>query len=248
MLLETELVPYSLSVPPGDRVLVLAPHPDDETLGMGGSLRLLTESGKKVKVVILTTGEKADPKVTDKQEYSSTRKKEALKAFRHLGVKDYEFLGFPDRELISHRDKVEEIINTIVSDFAPDVIYSPSLIELNPDHRMAAELSHELSRREKAVRCVFYEITTPVRPNILIDITKTFKWKKKAMKCYKSQMKILDYLGLMEAMSTYRTFTLGKGVRFAEAFWELRNTSARQDIRMWLSYEMPLVVNSTQRM
>jgi LmbE family N-acetylglucosaminyl deacetylase len=248
MLLETDLVPYSLSNPPGERVLVLAPHPDDETFGMGGSLRLLTESGKKVKVVILTAGEKADPKVTSKQEYSSIRKKEAMKAFKVLGVTDYEFLGFPDRELLVHRGDVKGAINRIVSAFSPDVIYSPSLIELNPDHRMAAELSHELSRREKAVRCVFYEITTPVRPNILIDITKTYKWKKKAMKCYKSQLKLTDYLDLMQAISRYRTFTLGKGVRFAEAFWELRNTPARQDIRMWLSYEMPLVANNTQCM
>ena len=98
------------------------------------------------------------------------------------------------------------------------------------------------------MRCIFYEITTPVRPNILVDISRTFKWKKKAMKCYSSQTKILDYLGLMEAMSRYRTFTLGKGVKFAEAFWELGNASEAQDVRMWLSYEMPLVANNTQCM
>lgn len=248
MLLETELVPYSLSMPPGERVLVLAPHPDDETFGMGGSLRLLTESGKQVKVIVLTSGEKADPKVTEKQEYSSTRKKEALKAFRLLGVTDCEFLGFPDRELLVHRGDVKGAINRIVSAFSPDVIYSPSLIELHPDHRIAAELAYEISRGEKAVRCVYYEITTLVRPNILVDISKTFKWKKKAMKCYKSQMKLVDYPGLMEAMNRYRTFTLGKGVKFAEAFWEFHTTFIRQDIHMWLNYEMPLVVNNTQRM
>ena len=68
------------------------------------------------------------------------------------------------------------------------------------------------------------------------------------MKCYSSQTKILDYLGLMEAMSRYRTFTLGKGVKFAEAFWESGNASEAQDVRMWLSYEMPLVANNTQCM
>jgi hypothetical protein len=52
----------------------------------------------------------------------------------------------------------------------------------------------------------------------------------------------------MEAMSRYRTFTLGKGVKFAEAFWELGNASEAQDVRMWLSYEMPLVANNTQCM
>ena len=248
MLVETDLVPYSLSRPPGERALVLAPHPDDETFGMGGSLRLLTDAGKRVKVLVLTAGEKADAKTNDRQKYSSSREKEAVKAFRMLGVTEYEFLRFPDRELLSHRDAVQEAINAIVSEFVPDVIYSPSSIELHPDHRIAGGLAYELSRREKAVRCIFYEITSPVRPNILVDISRTFKWKKKAMKCYSSQTKILDYLGLMEAMSRYRTFTLGKGVKFAEAFWELGNASEAQEVRMWLNYEMPLVVNSTQHM
>jgi len=239
MLLETDLVPYSLSYPVGERLIVLAPHPDDETFGMGGSLRLLTEFGKKVKVVILTEGEKADPKVSNRREYSSARKKEALKAFKILGVTDYAFLGFPDRELISNMDKAEEIIFTIVSEFAPDVIYSPSVVELNPDHRVAADIAIRISQRIRGLKCIFYEITTPIRPNILIDITKTFKLKKKAMKCYRSQLKLTDYLALIQAIGKYRTFTLGQSVRFAEAFWRIDDTASKNEMRMWLSYETP---------
>jgi len=248
MLLETELVPYSLSVPPGERVLVLAPHPDDETLGMGGSVRLLTESGKKVKVVILTTGEKADPNVTEKQEYSSTRKKEALKAFKILGVKDYEFLEFPDRELLVNIDKVQGAVNAVVAAFHPDVIYSPSLIELNPDHRVTARLSMDIAQGNDGMRCIFYEITTPVRPNLLFDITGTFRKKKRAMKCHKSQLYLIDYVCLMKAMNLYRSFTVGGCKRCIEAFWEVGGLASQADVRKWLSYEMPLVVNSTQRM
>ena len=248
MLLETDLVPYSLSSPPGERALVLAPHPDDETFGMGGSLRLLTEAGKRVKVLVLTAGEKADAKTRDRERYSSLREKEAVKAFSMLGVTEYEFLRFPDRELLSHRDALQEAITAIVSAFVPDVIYSPSSIELHPDHRIAAGLAYELSRGKAALRCIFYEVTSPLRPNILVDISRTFKWKKRAMKCYKSQLKLTDYLDLMQAISRYRTFTLGKGVKFAEAFWESGDASEAQDIRMWLSYEAPLVANNTQCM
>lgn len=246
MLLETDLVPFGLSSPPGERVLVLAPHPDDETFGMGGSLRLLAQANKRVKIVILTSGEKADVMATD--EYSSMREREAIKAFRMLGVKEYEFLRFPDRELCLCRDMVDEAISRIISMFVPDVIYSPSLIELHPDHRIAAELAYQVSRREAGMRCIFYEVTSPVRPNIFVDISKTFKWKKKAMKCYSSQTEIIDYPGLMEAIGRYRTFTLGKGVRFAEAFWEPAGVFDAQAIRMWLSYETPLVANNTQHM
>ncbi len=239
MLLETDLVPFSLSMPPGERVIVLAPHPDDETFGMGGTLRLLSSMGKKVKVVVLTGGEKADGKTTDSREYSSVRKREALKAFKVLGVKDYEFLGFPDREISSNIKEVMEALNAMISEFDPDVIYSPSIIELNPDHRATAEISMHFARKVEGLRCIFYEITTPMRPNILIDVTRTFKYKKRAMKCYKSQLKLTDYIGLMQAIGVYRTFTLGKGVRFAEAFWEMRDADEQRDLRKWLSYETP---------
>jgi LmbE family N-acetylglucosaminyl deacetylase len=242
MLLETDLVPYSVSMPVGERVVVLAPHPDDETLGMGGSLRLLAETGKKIKVVVLTGGEKADTDITDTLGYASIRQLETLRAFKVLGVTEYEFLGFPDRELLRNKDRLEEAIRRIIDDFRPDVIYSPSIIELNPDHRAAAELSISINMETSNPRCIFYEITTPIRPNILVDITKVFKYKKNALKCYKSQLKITDYLRLMEGFNAYRSLTLGKGVKFAEAFWQVGSIKSKEDMKMWLSYEIPIML------
>ena len=61
MLQESDIIPYHLSHPPGERAIVLAPHPDDETLGCGGTIRLLLKSKRPVKVIFLTSGEKADP-------------------------------------------------------------------------------------------------------------------------------------------------------------------------------------------
>ncbi|MDP2754341.1 MAG: PIG-L family deacetylase [Nitrospirota bacterium] len=61
MLQEFDIIPYHLSHPPGERAIVLAPHPDDETLGCGGTIRLLLKSKRPVKVIFLTSGEKADP-------------------------------------------------------------------------------------------------------------------------------------------------------------------------------------------
>jgi len=111
MIQESEIIPYHVSEPPGERVLVLAPHPDDEALGCGGTVRLLIEAKKKIRVLFLTSGERADPAqevspavhcsgsaagscVTD---YSLMREKEAERALRVLGVSEYAFLRFPDR-------------------------------------------------------------------------------------------------------------------------------------------------------
>ena len=175
MLQESEIVPYHLSPPLGEKVLVLAPHPDDETLGCGGTLRLLVESGKTVKVVFLTSGDKGDPEhslsriqkdqkekaetpsysrrgkgdVSDGShftEYASLREKESVKALKILGVSDYQFLRFPDRELHAHFEDVFECVHAITADYLPDTVYSPSIIELNPDHRTTAELSFRMQR------------------------------------------------------------------------------------------------------
>jgi len=237
MLSETDLIPFHASLPAGERVIVFAPHPDDETLGMGGSLRILSDHGKKIKVIVLTKGEKAEPDITKQKRHAEMRQKEALKAFKSLGLTDYEFLGFPDREIFSNMDAVAKAMKTIVDDFNPDVLYSPSMLEIHPDHRAVAELSLSICEENPHIRCFFYEITVPLRPSLLVDITKVFKYKKKAVKCYKSQLSITDYLRLAQALNTYRSFTLGKGVKFAEAFWQV---TGKETLNNWMTYEVPL--------
>lgn len=252
MLQESEIVPYHLSPPLGDKVLVLAPHPDDETLGCGGTLRLLIESGKSVKVVFLTSGDKGDPEhpLTVKKHskdhitgYSLMREKETVRALKRLGISDYEFLRFPDRELNTHFDAVRERVYAITSEYLPDTIYSPSDIELNPDHRITAELSFWIQRRtspalaggEKRLRLVFYEVTTPFRPNMLVDISAVFGRKKKAMKKYTSQLKMINFIEYITALNTVRALTVK--ARHVEAFWVMEQPLDDEEKARWLTYQ-----------
>jgi LmbE family N-acetylglucosaminyl deacetylase len=225
MLLESDLIPFTVASPVGNKSIVFSPHPDDETLGCGGTIRLLLKSKKHVKVVFLTSGDKADPSNKLSQivhnenppissvnpldpplrrgelkggegglpneshitEYAMVREKEAVKAIRILGASDYEFLRFPDRELGAYYENALERLLKIVEIYMPDTIYSPSMIELNPDHRTTAALSFEIQRRILKpdvdtkdfvpVRLVFYEVTTPLRANILVDITPVYNKK-----------------------------------------------------------------------
>ncbi len=272
MLQESDIIPYHLSHPPGERAIVLAPHPDDETLGCGGTIRLLLKSKRAVKVIFLTSGDKADPShpasdIKHREEYgtdySLMREKEAVRALKVLGVSDYEFLRFPDRELeIYYKDALESLLE-IVRTYMPDTIYSPSMIELNPDHRTTAALSLEIQRivmntdintlihdvppplpppqggRVRVgvmpISLVFYEVTTPLRPNMLIDITAAYTRKKRAIKKYKSQLKIRDYLKHIIALNTFRSLTVD-GLSHVEAFWCVDKPLSGEDIAKWLSY------------
>ena len=247
---ESAIIPYHLSSPPGERVMVFAPHPDDETLGCGGTLGLLSDARKKVKVLFLTSGDKAEAvrkgfsKGSHITEYSLLRESEARRALRVLGVSDYEFLRFPDREVHEHSQDALQMLLQQVEEFVPDTIYAPSMIELNPDHREAAALSMEIQRRfagsagrdhTAPIRIAFYEVTTPLRPNTLVDVTSVYRRKKRAIKRYRSQLKLADYLGHITALNTVRTLTVN-GPRYVEAFWCVETPLGREEIANWLSY------------
>lgn len=265
MIPESEIIPYNLSNPLGERIIVIAPHPDDETLGCGGAISLLVEAQKKIKIIFLTSGDKGDPnhhasrivhgknnpsapsfrKEDHITEYSIMREREAERALRVLGVSDYEFLRFPDRGLHDeYRDALERILR-IVEEFAPDTVYTPSMVEPNPDHRAAAALAMEIqkirmqgcadSENPGPVRIVFYEVVTPIRPNILVDITSVYSRKRKAVKRYKSQLEITDYLRHVTALNTIRALTV-RVPRYVEAFWFIERPLSDEDVRKWLSY------------
>jgi LmbE family N-acetylglucosaminyl deacetylase len=270
MLQESDIIPYHLSHPTGERTLVLAPHPDDETLGCGGTIRLLVESKKPVKVVFLTSGDKADSShklahIVNNEispllkagegrllneshftEYALLREKEAEKALRVLGVTDYEFLRFPDRGIHDHyKDALEDLLG-IVNVYKPDTIYSPSMIELNPDHRATAALSVEIQKRisehgtdminSSPIKIAFYEVTTPLRPNMLIDVTSVYGRKKKAMKKYKSQLRVLDFVGYINALNKVRSLTV-QDAGYVEAFWSIEHPFTDEYMERWLAYQ-----------
>jgi LmbE family N-acetylglucosaminyl deacetylase len=285
--LESDIIPYHLSSPPGERIVVLAPHPDDETLGCGGTIRLLRKSGKKVKVLFLTSGDQADPSnklskilhsenppnppllkggeggFSDRShltEYAILREREAIKAMKILGVSDYEFLRFPDRKLDIYFESALGRLLEIMKQYAADIIYSPSMIELNPDHRTTAALAMDIQKivmktdapsplppprggRARAgvvpVKILFYEVATPLRPNVLIDITSTHKSKRKAVKTYESQLRITPYLTYIAALNEVRTLTVS-GAKVVEAFWMAEFPLRAEDITGWLSYQTPV--------
>ena len=79
------------------RVLVLAAHPDDEVLGMGGTIAVHTEHGDEVRVVVVTDG--SSTQYPGDAEIRAQKEEEALRAAAELGVTDYVHLDLPDMRL-----------------------------------------------------------------------------------------------------------------------------------------------------
>ena len=99
--------------PPRGRVLCVAPHPDDECIGSGGSLAMHRAQGDPVRVVIGTDGQAGDPdRRFDASSYAARRRAESRAGVRELGVDDIAYWGFPDSCVITAND-VETIARHI---------------------------------------------------------------------------------------------------------------------------------------
>lgn len=218
------------------RVAVFAPHPDDEILGVGGTMARLTRAGHEVFVVIVTHG---DPAMFSPESVAQVRR-EALKAHRLLGVKETLLLeGFPAALLdtVPH-SRLNAALGQVLTDLEPEVIFVPFVGDLHRDHQLIFN-SLLVAARPGLItpgRVIYaYEtlsetgwiaapFTPAFCPNTYMDISKFLAGKLEAMKAYQSQLKQFPQgrsLEAVEALARFRGATAGVGA--AEAFILLRS-------------------------
>jgi LmbE family N-acetylglucosaminyl deacetylase len=102
-------------------LVVVAPHPDDETLGLGAMAAQLASSGVDVKLVSVSDGGAARPgaSLSERSHLESTRRAEVYRATRLLGFSSVVSLGLPDGELADHEKELADSLAEIVSALAP---------------------------------------------------------------------------------------------------------------------------------
>ncbi len=204
-------------------MLVLAPHPDDETLGCGGTLALHREQGDPVRILFLTDGSAGDPAGHyPADRYVAIRRAEARQACAVLGVGDLLFWDLPDSKLATVGDLGERLLDASRA-FDPDTLYYPSGQELHSDHWAAGahvERLHGVGR----LRCASYayEVWTAIQqPTHLVDITPVLARKEAALTHYPSQLRYNDYRPKILGLNAYRSLTFPGTARYVEAFRRL---------------------------
>lgn len=216
--MENRLIPYEAVRNIGKgRILVLAPHPDDEVFGCGGAVLRQIAEGGKVKIVIATNGAHGanDPQSS---EYADIRRAESIKAGEILGVRFPEFWDLEDRKLEYGEKLIQRIVHSI-AEFSADYVYAPSLHEMHPDHRILGMAALEAVRRTPPIQLVMYEVgVAMLRPNVLLDISDLMQKKQAAMACFVSQLRVQAYDLQIRALNQFRSYTLGPEVQFAEAY------------------------------
>jgi LmbE family N-acetylglucosaminyl deacetylase len=202
--------------PPGLSWLVLAPHADDETLGMGATLAQAASRGVDVHLVVVTDGgRQGDP---------SEREAEAIAAAAELGIAPPVFWRFADRTLAEARPRLEAAIHAAATALAPETIFVTSPVELHPDHRALALATQRVVRRTSLLGLrrraphwvAAYEVATPMLPNLLVAGDVTWERKRRAVTAYRSQLAHNRYDVVAEAMGVIRRLTLA-GCEHAEA-------------------------------
>jgi N-acetylglucosamine malate deacetylase 1 len=226
--------------PGAEKVVVLAPHMDDESLGCGGTIARHVANGADVTVIFLTDGRRGGPagNRSDEQQLIQTRRREAEAALQILGVQHMHCLDLVDGGLCSTPAAAAKLRELLVAT-RPDLIYLPFFLEEHADHRAASQLLLDATTGTSlASRCHCYEIWTPLFPNCFVNIDSVLETKRAAVLQYRSQLDGSDYLHTQLGLNAYRsTAMLGGSCRYAEAFFSAPLQQYRELHRSYLSSE-----------
>lgn len=221
-----------------ERVLVLAPHPDDDVIGCGGSIANLTAQGHEVTVGYMTSGEAGSLEIEAAQ-LTRIREDEARRGGRLLGVKEFIFWRQPDGYLQESAEMIIQLVRLIrARQFT--TLYLPHHQESNRDHANTFRIGMEACQRSAGPwfsdggltpwtigNVLGYEVWTPLQEATFVEnISETIGLKIKALQEHRSQVSAYAYDEAVKGLNRYRGIISGRG-NYGEAFRIYRSAEVR---------------------
>lgn len=219
------------------KILIIAPHPDDEVLGCGGTIKKYTKQGNKVYLCIVTKGYMPDWT----EEFIRNKKKEVANSAKVLGIEKVFFLDLPAVKLDTVLQKdINDAITKCIGEVEPEVLYIPHRGDLNKDHKIVFESAIVAARTKpnfSIKRILSYETLSETEwgnqktgkmedvflPNVYIDISDTVEDKLEAMKCYKPELKEFPHpRSLRGIIVLSEKRGMESGLKNAEAFMAVK--------------------------
>jgi LmbE family N-acetylglucosaminyl deacetylase len=203
-------------------ILVLAPHPDDESIGCGGALCRHTAKGDRVVAVFLTSGE-LGLKPLPREQAWAIREQEAKAAAKILGLAAVEFLRQPDWTLGQHVAEAAGALRPVLERETPQLIYLPHPNEWHPDHGAALPVLRAARppSRPPLPDLRGYEVWTPLATyDHVEDITAVMTRKLQALRAHRSQQNEFNYARALRGLNQFRGELAAK-CRYAEVFQTL---------------------------
>jgi LmbE family N-acetylglucosaminyl deacetylase len=218
------------------RVLVLAAHPDDDVLGMGGTIAVHASlRGESVRVVCVTDG--SSSQYPGDEALRARKNEEAKRAAEILGVSDYVHLDLPDMRLdtVAHVD-LNRVVEEQVRDFAPMVLYTAHP-DVNRDHQALFDSVSVVARPtpgQPVRRLLTYAPTSSTEwtpagpssfvPNWFMDISETLERKLEAFACFETERREYPHPRNDRALRAHAEyFGATVGCEYAEPFVLVRS-------------------------
>lgn len=216
-------------------VLVVALHPDDETIGCGGTLLKHKAEGDDIYWLIITNVDEnfgwSKSKVLKRQE-------EIKKVSKMFGFKQTFKLDYPTAMLdkVPMNDLIKDVSN-VFNKIKPNIVYLPNRSDVHTDHQIGFQASYSCTKSFRSPfikRILMYEALSETEfapavvenafvPNYFVDITNFISKKKEIMSIYESEVMDSPFPRshkVMEALATLRGSRIGK--KFAESFMLLQ--------------------------
>ena len=156
------------------KAVILAPHPDDETIGCGGIISKYNNAQMDMTTVLFTYKEE------------TPRGLEFVNAMKELNCK-HQFMELEDGKLENQKEELIVKLQHLLDTISPDIIFTPYLLDVNRDHKVVSKSLSEIEYSKKTL-IAMYEVWTPILyPNYYIDISAQNETKCNALRCYLSQ-------------------------------------------------------------
>jgi len=211
-----------------ERVLVICAHPDDEALGLGGTLALHSMKKDNIAILIVADGETS----RDIHTKIESRQKQSIQACSILGISNIEFLNYADQKLDSiPLLELTKKIKEKISKFKPSIIYTHYWNDLNADHRRVFEATSVSSRpyqdsKIKKILCFETPSSTEwsfrnesFNPNLFVNIEKVILQKLNAIKKFKNELRPFPHPRSIKSIKNRSNYWGSiSGLKYAEPF------------------------------
>lgn len=217
------------------KILVVSVHPDDETLGCGGTILKHNNQGDEIYWLILTDVYK---NIGYEQEFINKREKQIEKVSKLFNFKKTFKLRFPTTKLhlVDFSELIEKI-STVINEVKPEIVYTVNRSDIHTDHQIASKaiMSCTKSFRYPFIKKILmYECISETEiapqlpenifiPNVYSDISDFIDEKVEIMKIYESELQnspMPRSIDNIKALARFRGATVG--VNYAEAFMLVR--------------------------
>ncbi len=197
--------PKVMNVPPGNRFLVISPHPDDDAIGCMGTLLKLHDNGSEIRTLYasIQTGNFTPDE----------RLSEIKAAITESDILNYRLNKAP----FPNSADLKSIISDEIYTFEPDTILVPSPFENHDEHLRAFHAVADLLENNENISVLMYEVWGALMPNLVVPISETMEKKLSVIRMHGTQTDDIDYVRMVRGINEYRA-AMNRLSGYAESF------------------------------